>query len=222
MSIVVQTNDPSSDRDYAWLQGEIASFLHRSDLTTRIPAFIMLGEQRVNRLARVREMEIETPLTADIDSRYLALPADFNVPLAAWLETVQPRKPLVMKFPEQMTVTTEPGQPDYFAIDGTSLALDRPADAVHRITLRYRGKFELSDANQTNTLLMQYPDLYLYASLLAAAPWVRDAPMVSLWNDLFNGAVKEINANAARARTSSPLRTELSQVLCGGYNINRG
>jgi hypothetical protein len=223
MTIVVKTIDPSSDRNYAWLQSEIASWLHREDLAARIPSFIMLGEQRVNRLAKVREMEVEAALTAEVGSRYIALPTDFSVPLGAWLETVQPRKPLTMTVPEQLAVTADAGPPSFFAIDGTNIAFERPADAAHQVTLRYRGKFELSDANQTNALLMQYPDLYLYASLLAAAPWIRDVAMVTLWSEMFSAAIKEINANAARARTSATLRTDLPQVLCArGYDINRG
>jgi hypothetical protein len=221
MTIVVQTNDPSSDRDYAWLQALIANWLHRSDLTARIPEFIMLGEQRINRLAKVREMEIEAPLTAEVGSRYITLPTDFSAPRGAWLETVQPRKPLTKSLPELLAVATDSGEPEFCAIDGTNLAFERPADQAYRVTLRYRGKFELSDANQTNALLMQYPDLYLYASLLAGAPYIRDAATVSLWNDLFNGAVKGINANAAISRTTAQLRTDLPTRGAGRYDFNR-
>ncbi len=42
--------------DYTTLQATIASYLARSDLTTTIPEFIRLAEDRLSRDLRIRQM----------------------------------------------------------------------------------------------------------------------------------------------------------------------
>lgn len=43
--------------DYATLQAAIASWLARADLASQIPTFIQLGEARINRELRTRQMQ---------------------------------------------------------------------------------------------------------------------------------------------------------------------
>lgn len=222
MSIIAQTIDPASLRNYDWLKARVAEWLHRSDLSDKIPDFIALAEARINRLARVRTMENEVPLTMTVGSRFVALPGGFNVPRGVWLDRSQP--PLTPALPESLPASVTTGQPQFWAIDGANLALDRPADQPYPLTLRYSGGFILSDGIKNNTLLTNYPDLYLYGSLMESAPYIRDTELITMWQGFFDRAVKEINANESRIRAAAPLRTELAQVLCNStsYDIRRG
>lgn len=223
MSIIAQTTGTNSARDFDWLKGLITAWLHRSDLDSRIPDFIMLAEQRINRIARVRTMENEVTLETEIGSRFIALPDNFSMPLAVYLESIQPRCQLDAVVPEVLPVTSAAGMPRFWCIDGSNLAFERPADQAYEITLRQVGNFKLAPAIPINALLTNYPDLYLYGALMAAATYVRDTANLAIWKGLFEEAVREMNQNESRSRAVAPLRTELGQLLGQHhYDIRRG
>jgi hypothetical protein len=204
------------------LKAAVTGWLHRSDLVAQIPDFITLAETRINRIALVQLMNNEVPLTLAAGARTIALPTGFTSPLAVWLGSTH-RDPLSPATPEELPVTTSAGCPTYWTVDGANLAFERPADIARTVTLRYRGGFKLSDAAPTNALLTKYPDIYLYGALLQSAPWLRDTDSLPLWNEMFNQAVREINATESRSRAAAPLRTELAGVLgCGVNDFYRG
>ena len=206
---------------YAQLQTAVANWLHRADLSAQIPDFIMLAESRLNRTLDLRIMEVEAPLTATPGSRYLPLPDDMSSPIALWLEAWQPRQKLTNQLPEQMVVdAANTGLPVFWAIDNAQIAFQRPADQAYALTFRYRRKFALSNVSPGNALLTQYPDVYLYATLLEAAPYLRDNPNVALWQDRLRRATVEIQANDAETRALAPLATELAGMGRAGRRFN--
>ena len=66
---------------YAELQTAVGNWLARSDLTSRIPEFIDLGEARINRILRSRSMITEATLNPSTTLKTLALPS-------GWMETI--------------------------------------------------------------------------------------------------------------------------------------
>ena len=60
---------------YAELKASIADFLNRDDLTSAIPDFITLAEADMQR--RVKHWRQEKRSTAELDTQYSAIPADF-------------------------------------------------------------------------------------------------------------------------------------------------
>jgi hypothetical protein len=208
---------------YSDLKASIANWLHRSDLDAMIPDFIAMAESRINRLMQVRGMEVDAPLTMAPGSRYVALPDDFNTPIALWLESFQPRLKLTPALADQLVVSPVAGYPEYWAIDGANIAVDKPAASNYPLTLRYHKTLRLSDSSQTNTVLTEYPDLYLFGSLLEAAPYMRDDARIAVWQERFDRAVKEISDNETENRSVAPLRTELTAIQRGNrFNIFRG
>ena len=208
--------------NYAELKTGIRNWLHRTNLTERIPEFIALAEAKINRIAQVQAMEKEASLVFAPGARSAPLPAGFTSPIAAWLDGSPPAQ-LVGRVPEDMPRGDTAGAPSFWCIDGTTLAVDRPADVTRTVTLRYRGGFTLTDDNPTNAVLTKYPDLYLYGALLQAAPYIRNAQDFNVWQAFYQSAVLEVNQTESRARAAAPLRTELTQVLRrGGFDITRG
>lgn len=208
--------------NYAELQAGIKGWLHRNNLAARIPEFIGLAEAKINRLPAVQAMEKSAPLLLKAGARSVALPAGFSSPIAAWLDGSPPER-LVQRVPEGLPARSSPGQPTYWCIDGTSLAVDCLADVDRAVTLRYRGGFALSDANPTNALLTKYPDLYLYGALLQAAPYLRNAADFDLWQVLYMRTEMDVKRNESRARAGAPLRTDLAEAMgrCG-FNVMNG
>ena len=102
------------------------------------------------------------------------------------------------------------GRPQRIAFAGDQALLDPTPDAAHPITLAYVARIPaLSDANPTNWVLQQAPQMYLYASLLEAEPF--------LANDA-RGAVGHGLPGRARwpARSALDGQSEAAARACAG------
>jgi hypothetical protein len=211
---------------YAELQAAAASWLVRSDLTARIVEFIALGEARLNRVVRGRQMEAEASLTATPGSRTITLPAAFSEPLACWVVIDGERCGLTYADPLVYDATAVKGQPQFWGIDGANLAFERPCDQAYSFVLRYLAKLALSDDQPTNWLLTSHPDAYLFATLAEAGPFLRDAELASAYEQKLTRALGEIKFKEGRGRAMQPLRTEPGELLAqgrnGGFNILTG
>jgi len=189
-------------------------YLHRSDLTAKIPDFIKLAESKINRKLKLLLQETEATLTAVVGSRLMAVPTRFGTPIALWLTTYEPRDGLIYVNPESLTVTTSNGGSDYYTVDGAYIATENPADVAYTYTLRYLTRFDLA-TTLTNTVLTNYPDVYLYGALLASAPYTLDTQNVGLWSGLYEAALKEAMTHSTATKSKAMLRTDF-----GGHTSN--
>ncbi len=213
MSIIAPT-EGTPVRDYFWLVQMIADWLHRTDLTERIPDFISLTDSRINSNAKVRAMEVTAALVLLAGESSVALPADYVSPAAVHLES-QPRAKLTPLTPEQMPLSVNSGMPVYWCIDGGALAFNCPADVDRAITLRYRARFQLNAETPTNALLAKYPRVYLYGSLLESAPFLGHDERIGIWKGMFEEAVKEMNNIEQQGRSVAVLTTDVPMSMLG-------
>lgn len=193
---------------YAELQAAAANWLVRADLTARIPEFITLAEARLNRVLRTRLAEAEVALSATVGVRTIPLPAGFAEALELWLARPEGRETLPFVEAGLMGASSLRGEPGAWTIDGANLAFDRPCDQAYGFTLRMLRKCELSDAQPTNALLADSPDVYLFATLCEAAPFLRDQELSGAYEARLSRAIGEANAKEARSRAPRTLATE--------------
>lgn len=206
---------------YANLQLEIISWLHRADLTAKVPGFIALAEAAINRKLNIVPKEIDVSLVTVVGSRYVAKSAGLSEPIAIWNEYTQPRDRLTAVPPEQMTVNTfVNGAPSYWAIDGSNIAFDKKADLAYPLTFRYVKDGALSDANPTSELLTRAPDLYLYGALSQAQKYMKDDKRAAVWVGEFKEILRAVHAEYSRTKSVAPLMTELPVSLLNS-RINR-
>ena len=193
-------------------------YLHRADLTDKIPDFIKIAESRINRKLRVLLQETESTLTATIGSRLMAAPSLFGTPIALWLETYPPREELIYRTPDDLPVDTGNGGSDFYTVDGSNIATENPADIAYTYTLRYWTKFDLA-TTLTNTVLTHYPDIYIYGTLVASTAWTQDMTQLQFWAQQRDEAMAEAMADTRQTKGKATLRTEF-----GGdrANIIRG
>ena len=184
-----------------------SGYLHRTDLTDKIPDFIRVAESRINRKLRVLLQETESTLTATIGSRLMAVPTRFGTPISLWLETYQPRDELKYRTAEDMPVTTDNGGSDYYTVDGDYIATENPADQAYSYTLRYWTKFDLA-TTLTNTVLTNYPDIYIYGALVASVAWTQDMSQLQFWAQQRDEAMAEAMADTRATKGKATLRTE--------------
>ena len=193
---------------YSQLKAAVADWMERDDLSERTADFIALAESRLNRTLRARCLESDQALATTPGSRSVPLPVGFREGLGLWLETASGRSALAFHDPVDLEVEPTPGVPGAWGIDGGQLDFDRPADRAYGLTLRMLGRLALSDAQPTNGVLADYPDLYLFGALVEAAPYLRDADMLALFAARFDAALIEARIKEGRNRTHTALRVD--------------
>jgi len=163
--------------NYATLKAAVADWLNRTDLTDQIPTFIQLAEAGLNRDMRIRPMVVRADAT--IDSQYTTLPLDYLEMTTLYLRT-SPVTKLQFLTQEEMQLKKSQGYPTsgtprYFSVVGASMEV-LPAP----------------DSNTTNWLLTAHPDIYLWASLIASAPYLRDDGRIETWRGLLGAAMDSL------------------------------
>ena len=193
---------------YAQLKTAVADWLERGDLADRTGDFIALAESRLNRVLRLRMMETEESLTATVGLRTVALPLGFREPVRLWLQRSDGRAALRFVDPAVIEAKAASGEPETWTLNAGAIAFDRPCDRAYGLTLRMLGRLALSEAQPTNAVLSDYPDLYLFGALVEAAPYLRDAELLALFSARLDAALLEARAKEARGRALSTLGVE--------------
>lgn len=208
---------------YDELKTALANWLDRTDLTSRVPEFITLGEAVLNRELRTRTMETNASLTTASGSRVISLTSNvsrFLEPIALFIERDSGREELTF-VPSDLETSATDGEPQFWTIDGTDIAFEREADAAYNLTLKYLKKLDIA-TDTTNWLLSNYPDAYLSAAMAEGSPFVRDGEDTMLWTGKRDSIITSINRKEGRSRAKATLRTELTALVGAGgsYNIN--
>jgi len=187
----------SAITDYASLQTAVANWLHRTDLTALIPDFIALAEGQLSADIVARPMDTRTNLTATAGNAYVTLPTDMLEMRRLKLVT-DPVFVLTYKSPDQIDEdypTAQVGKPDSFAIIGSQIQLAPIPDTAYSIECTYRQRIPaLSATNTTNWLLTGFPNVYLYATLWAAQPFIMNDARLPTFEKLLGQSVDAINS----------------------------
>jgi len=187
--------------NYGELKSTIADFLNRSDLTSVIPTFIDFAEAEFNRNLRVRQMVARAE--AQIDARFSAVPADFIEAKDLVIVTTNPVQPLEFITQQEMaqernTTYTAASTPKYFSVVGGQFEFVPTPDQQYSLEMSYFAKIDaLSADTDTNWLLTDYPDIYLYTSLMHSAPYLKDDERIGVWSQLAAKAREELIARDA-------------------------
>lgn len=181
---------------FAELQTSVANWLHRSDLTSVIPDFIRLGEVRLFRDVRARCME--TALSGTISSGVLAVPSDYLELKFAYIDA-SPAKSLVSapasQIYEKYPTRTASGKPGFIAREGSNFIFGPYPDSGYSVKGIYYAR-PTSIATTANSLFTLNPDLYLYAALCEAAPYLVDDARVQMWEMKRKALTEQVNSEA--------------------------
>lgn len=175
--------------------------MHRSDLTSVIPDFVALAEDRLNRRLRTRFQESALTSTA-IDASYLvAIPSNTLAVKSLWRVAGGLNYPLQAKTLEDVMYRQQGLEATCYAWEGSTWRFDGTGTVAGVL---YRTIPPLA-SNSTNWLLTAHPALYLYASLAEAANYTRDAEAETKWRTAAEGLIAELNRTAQNDSFSGPL-----------------
>lgn len=206
---------------YAGLQASIADHLD-DDLSAQIQDFIALAEARHKREIRIREMQAREELTlsegsdADTD-RFLSFSGLSSTFLD--LKSLRLKIPTTtsgrMYYPPLEEVTgdqmveraiKDARRPSSFHVWAEEIEFDSMADEDYAVELWFYTELTaLSDQNTSNALLLRAPDVYLYGSLMASAPFLLNDERLKTWGDLYIQARDELNRTERESRRGGPL-----------------
>lgn len=197
---------------YSELQSAVASWLDRSDLTSRIPEFIQLAEARIKAEVRIREMLERADLAIADGDRYVSLPSDFldHKYLRLKIPDVTTGRRYYPDFEEttiddiRLKSVNDAQRPRYYSIH-EQIELDSEADQAYTAEIYYYKQITALATTSTNVLLSRAPNLYLHASLSEAAPYLIGDERIAVWEGKYVQLRDSLNKSQVASRRGGPL-----------------
>lgn len=182
--------------DYASLKDNIADWIVKSNLTNQIEVFIQLAEAELKRDKRARKLQTRT---FQISADGMAMPTDFHS-LEEWYHDGPTHHGDIQIVPAGHLARIKArfgatGVPAYAAIVGGRRFRFGPApDATYSTKMEYWRRIpSLSSSVTTNWLLTDHPDIYLYGSLMQAAPYLKDDERIPVWQSRYDRAIESLH-----------------------------
>jgi hypothetical protein len=187
---------------YSDLQSAVASWLDRSDLTSVVPDLITIAETRIFRELRSKDME--TSFSTAIASGVIALPTSYvglkyayvdGTP-TQWLE----RKPAQWIYQNYPTRAAE-NKPAFIAREGSNFIFGPYPDSAYTVKgVYYKNIGPLSSS--AHAVFTANPDLYLFGSLVEAAPYLKNDVRLTLWEARYQQSLKAAQGTSDREDSS--------------------
>lgn len=202
--------------NYSNLKAAIIRWADNEDLSCVIDDCIQLCEGEFysegDETLRVREMEVESIAALD-GADELSLPDGYLEPREFSTTYNDIKYNFEYVTPEELRPTTITGLPGYFTITDR-IRFDRTPTEPLDIKMTYLGRLEsLSSSSPTNTILMNYPNIYLFGSVAKAFLFSAEEDKAALWQAKFTGAIVAANKTYQRSRidvaSQIPLRGEV-------------
>jgi hypothetical protein len=210
---------------YSELQTTIASYLNRDDLTSIIPTFITLTENRLNRELRVRANMVRATTTTTSGTAFYDLPSDLIQLRNITYDSNSKSFALAYLSPESATReygSIVSGSPRAYTNLGTNIKLSPAPDAAYTISINYFAQLRsLSDSVVTNDVLDAYPSLYLFGACLEGAIYLNDTEQTNRFGSVFEKAVDDVKRAEEAARYGGTVMTTSIQGDPGSL-VRRG
>jgi hypothetical protein len=195
--------------NYTDLQSTVADYLARTDLTTQIPTFITLAENRLRRDLRLRQMIKVVTTTTTASDATVALPSDFLEMRDIHIET-NPIQTVIYQNPSNFfrnSNVTVGGMPSYYTVTGSEFQFAPIPDSAYTLKMiYYAAPAYLSSSVSSNVFLATCPDLLLYASLGEAEPYLMNDARVATWAALYDKGLTSLTiSDDAGEQPSSPM-----------------
>ena len=190
----------SLDGTYTGLLASIASWIDRDDLTSVIPDFVVLFESNANTEAAIRTQfnRTYTVTTTVASLDYISTPSDYLgtdtviiTPITGTQLVLKPYGGAAAMFADYPSATTG-GLPKGFINLTGKLQMAPTADAAYSTRLYYYQKIPALATNSTNWLLTNFPQIYLFGSLVAAEAFLGSDPRLQTWGELYDNAVQKL------------------------------
>jgi hypothetical protein len=199
---------------YSDLQTSIANYLARSNLTSIIPDFITLAENRLRRELRIRQMLKSVTTSTVSGDATVELPSDF-LEIRDFVVMTNPIQPLSYSSPSSLSNdlrTSEVGVPLSYTILASEFQLAPAPDGIYTLKMLYfAAPPYLSSSNASNVFLNVAPDGLLYGALVEAEPYLMNDARINTWGSMYDRAITSLTKSDEEGQYSGvPLAMKLT------------
>jgi len=187
---------------YDGLKQEIIDWSHRDDVLPKIDTFIQMAETAMfnNPIQILNVRGKETSLAIPTTGQTLALPADYLSMRSIRFDLNNDNGKLLFRTPEQMKRKSGTGRPLYFTVTD-QIEFNQTPDQVYNLDIIYHAKpLPLSSTNQTNEVLVQNANIYLFGALAALFKYAVDEVESQQYYANFIGEIKGTNKLMKKGR----------------------
>ena len=168
--------------------------------------FISLGEAHLNRKLRLQSMMTSETLSLSASSRSVALPTGFAEDISLVYQNNDYELTRKELSDLNHMVDDNETSPQFYAI-GDAIYFEAPADQAYSLTMDFFKKWDLL-TDDTNTLLSNHPDAYLYAALVEGFRYTRNTEGEVKSENSRDKAVAEANRLDGRVRRGEMLKAD--------------
>jgi len=197
--------------DYDGLIAAILDRMNDASLTPFVPEFIQMAEASFNRRLLTLDSEgvATIPAAASIN-----LPTDYSGSVSMRIGDNPPLRQLSPDDLQEKWHGATAALPQNFAIRAGQILLSPAPDQSYTVTMTYlRRLVPLSSSVQSNWLLDQHPDLYLYAALTHAEFRGWNDERLPLLSNAADSIIAEINGLDARKRRGKYIDTVAAEFF---------
>jgi len=187
--------------NYGELKTATENWLHRTDLTSRIPEFISIAEAKIANDVRCNAQQ--TRSTADVSTQYFDVPTGYLEirDIHVNSDPIQPLTYLTPKVLSEKFPSSTTGKPKFYTIHGDEIEVKPVPSTTYEIEINYIKRFTaFSDDADYNWLLTNQPHIYLYAALISANEYTEDTEQLTKYQTLYNNAINTLNKSELKAK----------------------
>jgi hypothetical protein len=182
--------------NYGTLKTAVAGYLHRTDLTTQIPDFVDQARLRIG--ADLRALPNWTTGTVTSFSASLAaLPANLSRLVSVTDSSGNPLMPLPLDIAGQYTGGV-------YAVAGSDLYVPGAGSSTIIALAYYSIPAALVNNADVSVPMLEYPNLWLYASVMEGALYVQDYELADRMGQLYKALTLDANRAGDEARFAAP------------------
>lgn len=183
--------------NYGELKTLLTGYLHRSDLETLIPNFIVLAQARLKIDLKHITMNDTATISVTAGSSSITLPTGFLNFSRIRATYGGSTYSLDQQTLEQNAniLQGSSGVPKFYAIINMTQGEVAPAPAADTtLSCIYRkGVATFTADSDTDAILTDYPNAYVYAAMIEATPYIRLDKRQPLWTDMYRSFVASLN-----------------------------
>jgi len=202
--------------NYTSLKQDIANHFVSTEIVPFIPTAIALAEADLNRRVRARDM-LERAYFV-LTNSYAPLPSDFLEARTLYITASGYTTRLEFLTIEEMQ--RKKGEewiadrPVYYSVLGSEIELLPTLSGSFTLDMAYYQTIPgLSDVSPTNWLVDKHPDLYLWGTLLQAAPYMYQDKRVPMWSTAYEAALESLRVSNARSEFSGGVLKARAKAL---------
>lgn len=176
--------------NYGELKTSVANWVHRTDLDAVIPDFITMASARINN--DLKSVFMEKRVAATITTEYSELPTDMveirNVKINSEIINFYTQDQIVQGGYDSST-----GSPAIYTIVANQIRVIGAPNSAELEIVYYAMLSALSADTDTNIVIDNYPQLYMYATMLEYAIYAEEDERVPVLGRYYSDSVERIN-----------------------------